>query len=131
MTTEIPASHRSILEQRTVGVLSTIGPDGRPQSTAIWFMLEGDVIRTSLLETRQKVKNLRGNGVATLFVFEPGSQHKTVEVRGDVTLEPDEDRVFTHKVIRAYGMDPATFPDDVSVGRVVLTLTPAHVVTFG
>jgi PPOX class probable F420-dependent enzyme len=131
MSTEIPASHRSILEQKTVGVLSTIGPDGRPQSTAIWFLLDGDVIRTSLLETRQKVKNLQRDGRCTLFVFEEGSTYKSIEVRGDATLQPDQDRQFTHQVIRHYGQDPATFPDDLTVARYVLTLTPKRVVAFG
>jgi PPOX class probable F420-dependent enzyme len=131
MTTEIPASHRSILEQRGVGVLSTIGPDGRPQSTAIWFLLEGDVIKTSLLASRQKVANLRRDGRCNLFVFAENNPFKTIEVRGDATLELDEGRTFTHQIVRAYGRDPETFPDDVSVDRYLLTLTPAHVVAFG
>jgi PPOX class probable F420-dependent enzyme len=131
MTAEIPASHRSLLEQRAVGVLSTIGPDGRPQSTAIWFLLDGDVIRTSLLETRQKTVNLRRDPHCTLFVLDPANPFKTVEVRGDATLELDKEREFTHKIVRAYGQDPATFPDDLTVDRYRLTLTPARVVGFG
>jgi PPOX class probable F420-dependent enzyme len=131
MSAEIPATHLSLLQQKSVGVLSTIGPDGRPQSTAIWFLLDGAVIRTSLLETRQKVKNLLRDGRCTLFVFEEGSTYKSIEVRGDATLEVDPDRQFTHQVIRHYGQDPATFPDDLTVKRYVLTLTPQRVVTFG
>jgi PPOX class probable F420-dependent enzyme len=131
MTAEIPASHRPLLEQRTAGVLSTNGPDGRPQSTAIWFLLDGDVIRTSLLESRQKITNLRRDPHCTLFVFADGNPFKSIEVRGDATLELDADRSFTHQVIRAYGQDPATFPDDLTVDRYQLTLVPAHVVAFG
>ncbi len=131
MTTEIPASHRDLLEKPTVGVLSTITKNGWPQSTAIWFLLEGDVIRTSLLETRKKVSNLKRDDRCTLFVFEQNNPFKYIEVRGKATLELDKDRQFTHGIIRAYGQDPATFPDDTSVNRFVLTLTPTHVVAFG
>ena len=37
----IPESHRDLLAA-PVGVLSTIGPDGFPQATAIWFLAEED-----------------------------------------------------------------------------------------
>jgi PPOX class probable F420-dependent enzyme len=131
MTAPIPESHRSLLEGHPTGVLTTVGPDGAPQSTAIWFLLEGGVVRTSFLETRQKVRNLKRDPKCSLFVFDPENMHKTIELRGQATLEPDPDRIFTYHIIRHYGMDPATFPDDPSVVRFVFTLDPSRVVTFG
>jgi PPOX class probable F420-dependent enzyme len=131
MTTPIPESHRSLLEGRPTGVLTTIGPGGTPHSTAIWFLLEGGVVRTSLLETRQKVRNLLRDPKCSLFVFDPENLRKTIELRGLATLEPDPEREFTRHIIRHYGMDPDTFPDDPTVTRFVLTLQPSRAVTFG
>ena len=131
MAPEIPDSHRSLLEGRPTAVLTTAGPDGAPQSTAIWFMLEENVVRTSLLETRQKVHNLRRDPRCSLFVFDPDTTRRTIELRGRAILDPDTDRAFTHRIIRHYGMDPENFPDDLSVTRYVFALQPSRIITFG
>jgi PPOX class probable F420-dependent enzyme len=102
-----------------------------PQSTAVWFLLDGEAVHTSLLETRQKLRNLRRNSGCSLFVFDPETPSRTIELRGRATLDLDTDRVFTHRIIRHYGMDPVSFPDDTSVARYVLTLQPSRVITFG
>jgi PPOX class probable F420-dependent enzyme len=128
--TPIPDSHRDLLEARGVAVLTTLGADGYPQSTAIWYLLDGDVIRTSLHTTRQKYRNLRREPRATLFLLDPTNPYRTLEVRGDVDFVDDTDKSFVHRIIRHYGQDPATFPAPTD-GRVVLTLTPRHVVTNG
>jgi PPOX class probable F420-dependent enzyme len=131
VTPAIPDSHRALLEGRPTAVLTTVGRDGTPQSTAIWFLLDRDVIRTSLLETRQKVHNLQRNPGCSLFVFDPETTRRTIELRGQATLDPDTDRAFTHRIIRHYGMDPDSFPDDRSITRYVFTLQPSRIITFG
>ena len=40
--TAIPESHRDILDTAPVGIVATVGPDGRPQVTASWFLAEDD-----------------------------------------------------------------------------------------
>ena len=39
--TAVPASHLDLLETPTA-ILGTIGPDGRPQLTAIWYLVDDD-----------------------------------------------------------------------------------------
>ena len=74
MGTSIPETHRDLLDA-AVATLATIGPDGRPQQTAVWFLADGDTVRLSLNTDRQKVKNLQANPAADLLVLdrEPGS----------------------------------------------------------
>ena len=55
---EVPDSHRDLLES-DVATLATIGPDGRPQLSEVWFLAEGNSIAVSLNTGRQKTKNLR------------------------------------------------------------------------
>jgi hypothetical protein len=50
---EIPASHRDLLDGE-FATLATIGPDGRPQLSEVWFLAEGDTVALSLNTTRQK-----------------------------------------------------------------------------
>jgi hypothetical protein len=53
----IPDSHRDLLDAQ-VATLATVGKDGRPQLSALWFLAEDDIVRISLNTTRQKVRNL-------------------------------------------------------------------------
>jgi PPOX class probable F420-dependent enzyme len=126
----IPDSHRDLLEAPGVGVLTTVGRDGLPQSTAVWYMRDGDVIRTSLITTRQKYRNLVRHPLATLFVFDPTNPYRTVEVRGDASIEDDPGTSFFDQIIRHYGQGPETFPAPRE-GRVILTIRPRRVVTNG
>ncbi|MBV9383312.1 MAG: hypothetical protein JO242_21925, partial [Streptosporangiaceae bacterium] len=45
--TTIPDSHRDLLGAQ-VATLATIGGDGRPQLSELWFLTEGDTVRLSL-----------------------------------------------------------------------------------
>jgi PPOX class probable F420-dependent enzyme len=126
----IPESHHDLAAAPGVNVFTTVGADGLPQSTAIWAMVDGDVIRTSLQTDRQKYRNISRNPVATLFYLDPANPMRTLEIRGDVTTEPDPDAVFLDELLAHYGADPATFPAPRE-GRVVVTLTPRRVVAIG
>ena len=53
----VPDSHRDLLDA-PVATLATVGADGRPQLSAVWFLAEGDNVRLSLNTARQKTKNL-------------------------------------------------------------------------
>ena len=130
MATTIPASHRDLVEAQGVGVLSTVDADGLPQSTAIWYKLDGDVIRTSLHTSRQKYRNLVAHPLATLFILDPANPYRTLEIRADATIADDPDASYFESVVRHYGQDPATFPAP-SDNRVILTLTPRRVVANG
>jgi PPOX class probable F420-dependent enzyme len=126
----IPATHRDLLEAKGVAILSTVGADGYPQTTALWYLLDGDVVRTSLHRTRQKYRNMVQHAQATLFLLDPDNPQRTLEIRADATFEDDADKSFLVRLLGHYGMDPATFPAPAD-NRVVLTLTPRHVVPYG
>jgi PPOX class probable F420-dependent enzyme len=131
MPAAIPESHRSILEAAGVAVLGTLGRDGAPQSSAIWYFLDGEEVRASLAETRQKVRNLRRNPRFSLLAWEVGNPYKTIELRGRARLEIDVDRELLTRILGHYGQDPATFPDDRSIDRYAVTFEPERVNTWG
>lgn len=128
--TAIPESHRDLIETPGVASLSTIGPDGLPQVTAIWYLADGDVVRTSLMTSRQKYKNIEARPLATLFVIDPANPMRTLEVRAEVEIADDPDLALFERVVRHYGMDPETFPAPRE-GRVAVTLKPLRVVAQG
>ena len=128
--TTIPSSHRDLLEAPIPVTLATVGPTGHPQVTAIWAVLDGDTIVTSLAGVRQKLRNLTARPQATAFVLDPTNPYRTLEVRGDVVIEPDPELTTLARVLHAYGTDLASFPGPLE-GRTTITLHPTRVVAFG
>lgn len=122
---EIPASHVDLLDGQ-YATLATIGPDGRPQLSEVWFLSDGGSVSLSLSDSRQKTKNLRANPAANLFLLDLGSPHRYLEIRGDAEVTPDVDYAFADRVAAKYGADPrATDPPGQS--RVKVTIRPVRV----
>ena len=126
----VPASHRDLLETPIPVTLATVGRSGHPQVTAIWAIVDGDTVVTSLAGVRQKLKNLRARPQATVFVIDPSNPYRTLEIRGDVTIEPDPDLATLKQVLSAYGTDLASFPGPLE-DRTTVRLHPTHIVTQG
>ena len=124
---QIPSSHLDLLETPIPVSLSTVGPTGHPQVTAIWVIVEDGNVVTSLTGVRQKSKNLEARPQATVFVIDPGNPYRTLEVRGDVTIEPDPELTTLKRVLAAYGTSLESFPGPLE-DRTTITLRPTHVV---
>jgi PPOX class probable F420-dependent enzyme len=121
----VPETHRDLLSA-DVAVLATVGPDGRPQLSAVWFLAEDDTIRVSLNTSRRKVKNLRANPVVDLFVLDRAAPTRYLEVRGDAQIEEDPNYAFADRVGKKYNADLRTF-DGPNSGRVVVTIKPVRI----
>jgi PPOX class probable F420-dependent enzyme len=128
-TPTIPDEFRDLLDVE-VAMLATNGHDGAPQVTAIWFLHDksDDQIRLSLNDTRQKVKNLRKNPNATLFILDPANPYRSLEIRGHVELTPDPEFAFVEEVGAKYGQDPHQY-DQPGDTRSIVILHPTQVKT--
>ena len=76
-------------------LLTTLRRDGRPQQSVVFYLLDGDQFTISLTDERAKVKNLRRDPRAALFipsddVFMWAAFDGTV-VLSDVATDPDDD----------------------------------------
>lgn len=97
----IPASHRDLLDGQ-FATLATVGPDGRPQLSEVWFLAEDDVIGLSLNTTRQKTKNLLANPSANLFLLDLAVPYRYLEIRGDAEISADDDYSFADRLGAKY-----------------------------
>ena len=97
----IPASHRDLLDGQ-FATLATVGPDGRPQLSEVWFLVEDDVIGLSLNTTRQKTKNLLANPAANLFLLDLAVPYRYLEIRGDAEISADDDYSFADRLGAKY-----------------------------
>ncbi|MGO9100214.1 MAG: PPOX class F420-dependent oxidoreductase [Mycobacterium sp.] len=127
---KIPESHRDLIETPGIASLSTVGTDGTPQVTALWYLADGDTVKTSLMTSRQKYRNIVAHPKATLFIIDPANPFRTLEVRAEASVDDDPDLALFERIVRHYGQDPDNFPAPRD-NRVVLTLTPTHVVAQG
>ena len=121
----IPASHRDLLEAR-VATFATLGVDGYPQLSEVWFLAEDDTIRLSLNTARQKTKNIVRHPACTLFILDVANTYRYLELRADALVEPDDDYRFADRVGAKYDSDLRAH-DQPGQSRVVVTLHPHKV----
>jgi len=122
----VPDSHRDLLDA-PVATLATVGADGRPQLSAVWFLANDDGVRISLNTARQKTKNLSANHAATLFILDTANPARYLELRGDATVVADPDYAFADQIGAKYGGVDLRNMDQPGESRVVVTLDPARI----
>jgi PPOX class probable F420-dependent enzyme len=123
--TSFPSSHSDLLDG-AVATLATIGPDGRPQLTEVWFLWEDDSIGISLNTSRQKTKNLMARPGCCLFILDLSVTQRYLEIRGDAEVTPDDDYAFADKVGQKYGVDLRVH-DHPGESRVTVRIVPHRV----
>lgn len=122
-----PDNALDLLNAPLTALLSTHTPDGRIQTTAIWYLLDDDGgLKISVNDSRRKARNLKADPTATVFILDPTNAFHFIEVRGTATVELDEGYVLRDKVGTKYSTDMNAFdgPDAV---RHVVTLVPERV----
>lgn len=102
--TSVPATHRDLLDAQ-VATLATLGPDGRPQLSEVWFLADGDSVAISLNTSRQKTKNLQRRSECTVLIVDLANPYRYLEIRGDAVIEPDDDYEFADRVGAKYQSD--------------------------
>ena len=122
----IPDSHRDLLNA-PVATLATVGADGRPQLSAVWFLADGDKVRVSLNTARQKTKNLQANPAATLFILDTANPARYLELRGNAQVAPDDDYTFADQVGAKYGGVDLRNVDQPGQSRVAVTIDPVRI----
>jgi PPOX class probable F420-dependent enzyme len=116
------------LLQSDVAVLATVGRDGYPQVTAVWFLLDDDGdLKLSLNTARQKTKNLQRHPECTLFLLDRANPYRALEIRARAHVSPDDDYAFAGKVGRKYGNADLRAMDRPGERRIVVTLRPTRV----
>jgi PPOX class probable F420-dependent enzyme len=129
--TRVPDSHKDLLNA-DVAILATIGQDGYPQVTALWFLFDDDgTIKLSLNTTRQKLKNLQEHPECTFFILDTANPYRTLEIRARAEIMPDAEYTFARRLGAKYGGADLSTNDRPGEARVVVALRPFKVNTWG
>lgn len=124
--TTFPESHQDLLDAQ-VASLATIGGDGFPQVTEIWFLHEDGELKISLNDARLKTRNLAKRPRCSLMVLDLENPYRYLEVRGTARIEPDDDYAFAQRVGAKYGGADLKDHDKPGENRVVVTIEPANI----
>jgi PPOX class probable F420-dependent enzyme len=81
---KIPEGFLDLVDCPRVAALTTLMPDGQPQTTAVWCDFDGMYVRVNTMLGFRKEKNMRLNPKVTLLCFDPREPLRSLEVRGTV-----------------------------------------------
>jgi PPOX class probable F420-dependent enzyme len=84
MHTKIPKSYCDLLNGPRVAALTTVMPDGQPQTTVVWCNFDGTHVLVNTMRGFRKEKNMRSNPKVTLLCYDPHHPLRYLEVRGTV-----------------------------------------------
>jgi PPOX class probable F420-dependent enzyme len=123
--TNFPDSHRDLLDGQ-VATFATIGGNGLPQLTEVWFLHDDGELKLSLNSSRLKTRNLQKRQQCSLLLLDLQNPYRYLEVRGNAKVQPDDDYAFARKLGAKYDADLSVH-DNPGETRVVVTIEPANV----
>ena len=120
-----------------VAALTTIMPNGGPQTTVVWCDFDGIYVRINTMRGFRKEQNMRVDPRVTLLCFDPREPLRSLEVRGRV-IEMTEAKALEHLdglSERYTGVKPyfgACVPIELKEKEipVLCKILPIHVVTL-
>ncbi|KAA9107621.1 PPOX class F420-dependent oxidoreductase [Microbacterium rhizomatis] len=119
----IPPAYRRLLEAPNYGSLGTIRPDDTVQVTPMWFEFDGEHLRFTHTNKRQKYRNLQHNPSMALSVIDPDDPFHYLEVAGElVEVIPDPSGDFYVRLQNRYG-NPSDVPPPDKADRVILVMS--------
>lgn len=113
----IPATHLDLVTRPICGVLTTMLPDGQPQSSLVWLDFDGDCIRINTTLERQKGRNLLADSKLSVLVVDPDDTSRYIQVRGDAELIMDGALEHLDELTRRYTRHPCFYGHVYPVAR--------------
>ncbi|OUD04144.1 PPOX class F420-dependent oxidoreductase [Streptomyces swartbergensis] len=128
--------HAFVTRGAPTGRFATVGADGTPNITPVWYVFDGEDFLFTTGDTTAKARNLRRDPRASLCVADDAPPFAYVEARGEVTLSEDLGElldVATRAGARYMGAERAeAFGRRNAVpGELVVRLRPAKVIAYG
>jgi PPOX class probable F420-dependent enzyme len=98
----LPASHVDLIDRPLSAVLTTEMPDGRLQSTVVWYQREAGHLLINTMREFQKARNLAARPRATVLVIEPGDANRWIEVRARAVADDRDPAAHLDALARRY-----------------------------
>ena len=110
----VPDVARRILESDSLAHVTTIDPDGRPQTTLAWVGLEGDEVVFATLPDQRKLRNLRRDPRITISIqterVNPYGLHEYLVIYGTARVTDGGGPEVLQRLAQTYLGPDVTFP---------------------
>ncbi len=115
----------SLAQGKNLAIVTTIMPNGAPQSLPVWVDADEEHILINTEVHRQRYKNVQANPLVTVTIVEEGNWYSFAEVRGhlDGEVRGPEARDHIDKLAKKY-MDVEGYPNPIESERVILKIAP-------
>jgi PPOX class probable F420-dependent enzyme len=135
MQVTIPNTHRDLFQEPIHGVLTTMMPDGMPQSSIVWVDYDGEYVLINTTLERQKGRNMQANPKGTILVIDPQDSSRWIEVRGQVReMTQDGAEAHADKLTQRYCPNKRHFYGDMyppeqkeKETRVIVKIAPVKI----
>ena len=125
----IPESHLDLIDGPYTVALTTVMPDGQPQTTPVWCNRKEDYIYINVMRGFRKEKNMRLNPRVSILAYDPKNPLRNIEIRGCV-VEMTEEGAVEHddELTQLYmGQPDARFFGDAVPAELQATHVPVKV----
>ncbi|MEZ4563343.1 MAG: PPOX class F420-dependent oxidoreductase [Thermomicrobiales bacterium] len=133
MSGVIPEQYTDLLQAAALAHVATIGPNGEPQSSPLWFGWDGEFLRfAQLVGADRKRRNLEREPRVAVSIVDPADIYRYVEVRGTVErIEPDVDMAFINAMAQKYQGQETYTGGKPGDEYVVVVIRPVRVTGMG
>ncbi|MFI5258128.1 MAG: PPOX class F420-dependent oxidoreductase [Candidatus Limnocylindrales bacterium] len=110
-TTEakVPDSHLDLLTRPIHGVLTTMMPDGQPQSSLVWVDYDGKCALVNTTRERRKGRNMEADARVSLLVVDPADTARFIQIRGLAELIEGSAVEHLDRLTRKYTPHPCYY----------------------
>lgn len=119
---------QKILQSKQLAYLATLGNNGEPQNSPMWFLWDGEYLKFTHTTKRQKFQNIKRDPRVAVVINDPDNMYLHVEFRGIVDhIEEDPDGSFFDTLAKHYDSPIRYIGDE----RVILYVKPQHIAGQG
>jgi PPOX class probable F420-dependent enzyme len=118
----IDADLKTMAQAKNFAALTTLMPDGQPQTQLMWVHADDDHVIINTETGRQKFANITVDPRVTVTVFDATNPYRYVEARGHVaeTVTGDEARAGIDELAQKF--TGADYANPIGTERVILRI---------
>ena len=127
----VPDTHADLFTKPAFAHLATVGADGTPQVTPMWFECDGRDLLFSTLKTRRKYLNALRDPRVTIAISDPDNPYRYLQITGEAEVEDDVEADLIAALVRKY-LGEGIYPwDEQGADRVTIRVRCRKVCAFG
>lgn len=128
--TALPELAKKLLDHANFVVVATSNTDGSPQTSVLWATYEGDELLLSTIQGRKKETNWLKDPRVSVLILDREDPYQYVEVRGAVSMSTEGGPELIERLSQTYTGKAYTGDEGTDNIRVVVRVSPTHVVGY-